>query len=157
MSCDISTHNTTGKCGQNVTFQEAEGGHDVTSEISSTLRWVDVKYLDVVNGGQNVTGNICHSGPNVQWTFRVGRNVTRTSRGVDVPSRHHSFVILLFTYNTAYTRHIGDAPERYGEHLLTEREGDTSFLRGIVNTIYLLTEEYGVYLMVSTLWCVPPT
>jgi hypothetical protein len=35
---DNSTHNTTGKCGQNVTIQVAVGGYDVSSDISSTLR-----------------------------------------------------------------------------------------------------------------------
>jgi hypothetical protein len=72
VSCDNSAHNTTGKCGQNVTIQVAEIGHDFTSDMSSTLRGVDVKSLDVVNGCQNVTKNKSHSGPNVQWTFRAG-------------------------------------------------------------------------------------
>jgi hypothetical protein len=42
---------------------------------------VDVKSLDVATGCQKVTGNKCHSGPKVQWTFRGGLNVTRTLRG----------------------------------------------------------------------------
>jgi hypothetical protein len=42
---------------------------------------VDIKSLDVATGCQIVMGNKCHSGPNVQWTFRGGRNVTRTFRG----------------------------------------------------------------------------
>jgi hypothetical protein len=42
---------------------------------------VDGKSLDVATGCQNVAGNKCHSGPNVQWTFYEGQNVTRMFRG----------------------------------------------------------------------------
>ncbi len=68
MSCGNATHNTTGKCGQNVTIQIAEGGPDITSDITSTLGGggVDVKSVDVVNECQNVTGNKCHSGCSVR-------------------------------------------------------------------------------------------
>jgi hypothetical protein len=40
-----------------------------------------VKSLDAAIGCQNVTGNKCHSGPYVQWTFHESQNVTRTFRG----------------------------------------------------------------------------
>jgi hypothetical protein len=36
-SADNSTQNSTGKCGPNVTSQVAEGGHDVTSDITSNF------------------------------------------------------------------------------------------------------------------------
>ncbi len=54
----------------------------------STLKGgVDVKSLDVATGCQNFTKNKCHSGPNVQWTFYVGQNVTWTFPRVDILSR----------------------------------------------------------------------
>ncbi len=91
MSCDNSTHNTTGKCGRNVTIQETEV--DMMSQVTSGPPCregggVDVKSLDVATGCQNVTGNKCHFGPKLQWTFRGGPNVTRTFRGWTGPSRY---------------------------------------------------------------------
>ncbi len=63
--------------GQHVSIQEAEVGHDVTSDISSTLKGggVEVMLVDVVNGCQTDQVEILSGGRSVRVKMFSGHSV----------------------------------------------------------------------------------